>query len=925
MKSPSSVVTLCLGLAGALPSGAFAQVAPAPQTGGNEDPIQLSPFTVTTDKDVGYVASSSLAGSRLNTSLKDTAASISVLTEEFLADIAATDLTRAVGYANNVELELNDAVNTAAPNGNVLVTQDQSYRIRSMPATLARNFFETEIPTDTYNVSRIEDSRGPNAVLFGIAEAGGLINSATKQAFFGRDLRRLALTAGSYDSFRGTLDVNQVAIDRKLAVRFNAVYSHTNSFRRFLFNETQRGDVAVKYQFRPTTSLRAEFERGNLRANVARPFNLTDGSQNWLASGRPTVNAPVATNGSQGLLRLGNAARVTYIANTDQLINLAGRMSTSGSSTILTNPAMTDRSINVSGPGTLRSGEFYVGSAYLEHQFSRHTFLELGFNTQKYETDSRDPSVSSSNLLGDPNRFLPTGAPNPYAGQLLLETAWLRTTRTIESDSLRALVTSVHDAGKWGEYRFVGVGEYTDGRFRNSQMAEFWDGAPFHADPENAANQVYRRNYVTEGDWGTYYISSDKSSGPIVNRVDPISGRTLSSTWFPRSNGSGDVPTTQKSALLGVQTRHFGSRLVGNFGYRYDRVSSIDRDQNVRDPVTRRLVVNYTGGVDIDYSGDTKTAGLVAHVTRHLSLLGNYATNAGLPNPRNSIVPGTKAPGRTGQGSDLGAAVTLLEGRLYARGVYFETAGQNLTGTRGTFVLNTTNDRVLEALVANRLITPAEAATHDLGAANVSTYDLKSSGYEFQVTANPARNWRLMANFSITDAREENIAPEVKAWTAENFPFWEQFDQSIVTSAGLTIGQEKANVEEELNTQYETEGLTVFGNRKYKVNVFTRYSFSTGTLKGLSLGAGYRHQSKNVIGRDTANGEVHGNSFSLVDAMVGYDLRPFSRRVAVRLQLNVTNVLDDLDPLILRYQGAQIRRYKLADPREWRLSATLDF
>ncbi len=36
---------------------------------GDEDLVLLSPFTVETTKDVGYLAQNSLAGSRLNTSL----------------------------------------------------------------------------------------------------------------------------------------------------------------------------------------------------------------------------------------------------------------------------------------------------------------------------------------------------------------------------------------------------------------------------------------------------------------------------------------------------------------------------------------------------------------------------------------------------------------------------------------------------------------------------------------------------------------------------------------------------------------------------------------------------------------------------------------------------------------------------------------
>ncbi len=54
----------------------------------SEDEVfELSPFEIDASQDSGYRATNTLAGSRLNTQLKDVAASISVLTSEFMEDI----------------------------------------------------------------------------------------------------------------------------------------------------------------------------------------------------------------------------------------------------------------------------------------------------------------------------------------------------------------------------------------------------------------------------------------------------------------------------------------------------------------------------------------------------------------------------------------------------------------------------------------------------------------------------------------------------------------------------------------------------------------------------------------------------------------------------------------------------------------------
>ena len=60
---------------------AHAQRAATPPASGADPVVELSPFLVQNDQDVGYLAANTLAGSRLNTALKDTPSSISVFTK----------------------------------------------------------------------------------------------------------------------------------------------------------------------------------------------------------------------------------------------------------------------------------------------------------------------------------------------------------------------------------------------------------------------------------------------------------------------------------------------------------------------------------------------------------------------------------------------------------------------------------------------------------------------------------------------------------------------------------------------------------------------------------------------------------------------------------------------------------------------------
>ena len=73
---------------------------PAPASN-NEETITLSPFVVTTGDDVGFAASSSMAGGRIATPLKDTPVAYSVITAEFIEAFNLTDVIEAAAFTTN--------------------------------------------------------------------------------------------------------------------------------------------------------------------------------------------------------------------------------------------------------------------------------------------------------------------------------------------------------------------------------------------------------------------------------------------------------------------------------------------------------------------------------------------------------------------------------------------------------------------------------------------------------------------------------------------------------------------------------------------------------------------------------------------------------------------------------------------------------
>lgn len=217
-RLPAPLLLLALGLS------AFCQAA-EPTT--PLQPVVLSPFVVQETDNVGYSATTTLSGTRLNTAIRDVGASISVVTPEFMNDIAATDLGTLLSYTLDTEVGgvsgnfAGGGSNTGRPDQNGARENPQdNQRVRGIgPASITRDYFLTDIPLDGYNISRVTMNRGPNSLLFGIGNPAGIIEGSLINAQLQRNYTTVQTRAGSGNSLRATLDHNQVLVRNRLALR----------------------------------------------------------------------------------------------------------------------------------------------------------------------------------------------------------------------------------------------------------------------------------------------------------------------------------------------------------------------------------------------------------------------------------------------------------------------------------------------------------------------------------------------------------------------------------------------------------------------------------------------------------------------------------------------------------------------------------
>jgi outer membrane receptor protein involved in Fe transport len=262
-----------------------------------EELITLTPFEVSAGNESGYTAATTLAGNRLNTELRDLGNAVSVVTSQFMKDIAATNNETLLQYTTNTEVgniqgnftglgdsaQLNETDRFRNPN--------QNTRVRGLTsADNTRDYFLTNIPWEGYNVDRVDLQRGPNSILFGQGSPAGIINNGTKQARF-KNSNEVELRYGRWGSYRGMLDINRVLIRDELALRVIGVYNDEQfqqdpayQLDKRIFGTT-RWEPGFLKKGGARTVVRANFEAGDRRSNRPRTLPPYDFITPWFYSG----------------------------------------------------------------------------------------------------------------------------------------------------------------------------------------------------------------------------------------------------------------------------------------------------------------------------------------------------------------------------------------------------------------------------------------------------------------------------------------------------------------------------------------------------------------------------------------------------------------------------------------------------------------
>ncbi len=991
------------------------------------DAVVLSPFTVNSASDVGYAAGDSLAASRFKTRLMDSAATVSVFTEEFLKDLGASSLAEVLEYGVNSNIDYDQ--NRPDPTMFYVDAGLQNTRInnRGLSGSSLTDFFRSRMPVDAYNTGRFDFASGPNSVLFGVANSAGSINTSTLQAELRKNHYKFSAQAGRWADYRASVDANFVLVPKQLAFRLMGVHARKDSWREWDNREDNRVTGSVRLvPFKQTgTNLVASYEKANLSGMWSVPQNMADNVSFWetlpdsqrLVDNRGTAALNANLAAARGLERIAGNRHYIVTNSGDTYANTVGGvfggLNLYSSTSFYETAAQFNTLVGVVpgwqpstfrdtfqtllpatpreaaangpyqsnlvapysvgyGPDTTNASDVERLFLRIEQPIGKNLFLDLSY--QKEEATGSAFRLDTQ-ISADPNLYIPDGAggakPNPYVGRYYIDGAPLRTINSDNNEALRASALYNLDLKKFGDHKILAMwerSENTNSQLQGNQvLINSRTNAPIaNADIRNANNRVDYRTYITPGtDYRAWFAGTFSD-----NKLVRLNGIDYKKDFTDRSVSGNKAES--KTYVLATQSSFFDKKVFVSLGFRRDDYTTLTRVASLLAANDPRVTSGsrYAGdGVLTDQylpindeTFDTYTAGVVWHAHRLLSVFGNQATNvAPAMTNRRVIANNFDVPSPVqGKGYDTGVMIRLLDNRFNARLTYFkgENPGNPVNRVNSVVV---DHDRIISALMTTNnpatgrpYLTQAEAfekfVYQKSRGGTVGTYggalldglsDDVTTGYEADLKFNPSRAWTVTGAFSYTKLERSNIFSEFEPWFASVRPYLERFG----SPAGLVDqNNSPVNVAEHVERMQlaiddvRNAGAFGFNNRPYKANMFNRYTFGAGKLRGVFVGGGVRWQSQNRVqrvvtglsaaGRPIYGAVLYGPEILEVDALLGYSGRMdfFGQRTTWRAQLNGYNVLNNREIQVLRYSadGNRLWRVTPRAPGSWRASFSID-
>ena len=980
--------------------------------------VLLTPFEVSTNKDVGYAAGNTLSGGRVDTPLAITPGSISVMTKEFMQDFNVTNMNDAGSWMIGVDL------GTAVPNSNP--TGESVYQNIIRGAPTANNF-----PTrdgvinfgaaDSYNTDRFEFQRGPDTSMFGDGGPGGRQGSQSKRSSFNRTSTALSVQGDSWNGFRHTLDYSKGW--ERFGVRLNALYQDAPGYAAGTDKTKKAWTLSTNAQLTKNTTVLASYERMNdwnhlwsiTNGDAQAAWDSTTinndnsallGNDNTLLNAQGLERMTVAANGTatnmfvynfgtgdmqdyggnqyrtRGIGSLGPNLRIPYKGNPYLLAIPSRRKPLAGM-----NPKFA-----AAPRDNMAKRDSDTAAINLQHRIG-NLFLQVGYTKNDFDNNTIWSNTSPNAYIIDVNKVLPNGQLNPKFLRPFTDVEQNNIYSQDAIQSYQGIATYKFFVPKWWDYKQQ-LSVTTEHRNTQSEGAtRAWRRIdnPVQADPYNNANRFFYRVY-----W------DDPKAKLSTILTDP--NKIGFGKWAYVEGGGGgngkDSVTLRKldHYALTSQSAFFKEKLALTASYSQDKVG-VDFQGRVSSPTLlagstgaaggyknvlgvnnipgshfiRNVSVHSAAVGTVFYPFQFKGEGALRTFLSPLGFVFNFAENTEPPTANNPspLISGIAPPLTHSRTKDYGLRYSIPGGIAYLTLSHYHTNQiDNIGNGQGVFGSSTdiTNIWINMGYTDPKLTTTTAGSGFNYS----DPASRRLEGWEAELTANPTRNITMLINYSHPLVYTMKDSVDRKAYVAANRAQWDAgakatqgqvlngktiLDPVAIQNALTNIDNSLAGI---------ASGVLEDGANVHRINLTGAYRFNEGTLKGLGFNAGVQYRSHMKAGSrdtrlkfglpDSATPTATQNTQAAWDYLwtpsywkhtltAGANYTHRFGKQNWRFQLNVTNLLDEGDPIwgrsglgfgayttvgqnILNAGNARTQfLYSFAnpEPRKFTLSSTVSF
>ncbi len=633
---------------------------------------------------------------------------------------------------------------------------------------------------------------------------------------------------------------------------------------------------------------------------------------------------------------------------------------------------------NVLGYGNRVVQDFDNRMITLEQAIGRDLFVELLYSRQHIDAVNDYSSQNVDNIFIDKNPtllalrggfltnpnynryFVINDQPTSYEQRFIDET--YRATASYKLEAKRHLRGRL---GEWlGYHNFAGLAERTTSDFvqhfaflRNTNNAVMGTVPQFPVagtiDIQSANNMIAAINYIDPQRPETWafpdlyprypHILFDGSAKPAPD------ANGLAPAWVV--NSSTRSLQEIRSKMFVMQDVFLGERLITTFGWRKDNSRIWNPPAGAKNTAGGGYIKNILetspkSVAPVEKEGSTRTQGAVFYPLRWIGLSYNQSMSFQPASGSSRDIWGNTLPNSEGRGKDYGLKFSLWDGLVNGSLSNFTTSTINLATTQlragpagsidgGRAAIRSTMERLL----------PDDPYWRSTNYPWNNDYrnlnDNDSKGYEFSVTANPRRNWRITGNFSRQTTKASNVGGYEREFLALARSLFAPGGKYAAYSAGtdgVTIQNQLSAIEDVLTRAKSLEGRADARQARYTARMSTAYDFTSGPLKNWGTGGTFQFSKALIVGYPyipgnpglfNANNPYFGDDTKVVGVFTSYRFKVF-KNYHCRLQLNVDNLFDDADlhPIVKVDRGdgqPVVSRYSLAGGRNWVLSGSVDF